>query len=81
MFELGIWPGVAIALAILDNELAVALGVVSVVRRKMHADDQREDTDDLVRGYVRDAWYIAIGAVFGLYIGFSLWGLGQVQSL
>lgn len=78
LFEVGVWPGLGIALALHYGEAAMVLALVSAVRRKMQAEDQRDEGDDLLRGYIRDAWYLAAGAVLGLGVGALLvFGLAQ----
>jgi len=79
LFEVGLWPGLGIAFALHYGEAAMVLALFSAVRRRMQADDQRENSEDKLRGYVQDAWYMAAGAVFGLGLG-ALLVFGLTQS-
>lgn len=72
LFELGLWPGLGIAFALHYGEAAMVLALVSAVRRRTQADDQHRDGDDLIKGYIRDAWYLVIGAFVGMLIGAGL---------
>lgn len=76
MFELGLWPGISIALAVMVDDTALALALISGVRRRMQSDDQKDDSDDLISGYIRDAWYFGMGALAGVLIGFALVAVG-----
>lgn len=65
LFELGIYPGLGLGIAFLAHEWGAALALVALVRRRMQADDQHRNTDDLIRGYMRDAWYFGAGGLAG----------------
>jgi hypothetical protein len=80
LFEVGIWPGVAVALALLANQLGAAIATVGAIRRRMQDKSQEESHQDALTGYVRDGWYLAIGAVSGAVGATGLWLTGQVVS-
>ena len=72
LFEVGLWPGVGIVLALHLGEGALVVALFSLVRRRMHDKDQHREGDDRLRGYTRDAWYLVLGALTGLLIGAGL---------
>jgi len=71
LFELGVWPGFGVAVALTAMDYGAVLALVSVIRRKMQRKDQRKDSDDAVSGFLRDGWYFAMGAIVGFVIGFG----------
>ena len=75
LFELGIWPGAAVALALLAGDYLMALALVALIRRRMQRTDREPgrppEQPALLRAYVRDAWYFAVGALVGFCIMFG----------
>lgn len=72
LFELGLWPGIGVALAVHGEHWLVAVALVSLIRRQMHDDDQRENADDLIRGYIRDGWYFGMGALLAYILTWAM---------
>ncbi|WP_440991655.1 hypothetical protein [Haloarchaeobius baliensis] len=75
LFELGIWPGASVALALLAGDYLLALATVSLIRRRMQRTDREPsrppERPALLRAYVRDAWYFAVGALTGFAVVFA----------
>jgi hypothetical protein len=63
LFELGIWPGIGVGLAVHGEFYMIAVALIVAIRYRMQDMSQRENSEDLIRGYVRDAWYFGMGAL------------------
>lgn len=63
LFLLGIWPGIAVGLAVHADAYMIAVVLIAVIQLSITRPSQRDNSADLVRGYIRDAWYFGIGAL------------------
>ncbi|MFD1647586.1 hypothetical protein [Haloarchaeobius litoreus] len=75
LFELGIWPGASVALALFAGDYGLALATVALIRRRLQRTDREPSKPTerpvLLRAYVRDAWYFAVGALAGFLFMFG----------
>lgn len=72
LFELGVYAGVGAAVMARGELWGAAATVFMGLRRRLQSDDQHRDADDLVRGYVRDAWYAGMGFVLAFAATYAL---------
>lgn len=63
LFELGIWPGIGVGLAVHAEFYGIAIILIAVIQLLIRRPSQRENTEDKIRGYIRDGWYFGMGAL------------------
>jgi len=72
LFELGIWPGIGVGLAVHAEFYMIAIVLVAAIQLTIRRPSQRENSDDKIRGYMRDGWYFGLGALLAYALTWAM---------
>jgi hypothetical protein len=66
--EIGLILGFSVAVYLSVGEKGAAVATLAAIRRKLQDKNQEESHQDALKGYTKDGWYMAVGAVIGFVI-------------